>query len=86
MSVTASSSVLAKARSWRWAAEGKRRRGLIEERVKGRRRIEDSVVGSLSLFRFGNKLAEDSGSESSSTNLRNIFLPRLTMNTYQRND
>ena len=86
MSVTASSSVLARARSWRWAAEGKRRRGLMEERVKGRRRIEDSVVGSLTLLRFGKRLAEDSGSESSSANLRNIFLPRLTIDVNQQDD
>lgn len=45
MSVMASSSSsIGSPRSWRWAAVGNSKRGLMEERVKGRRRGEGSSV------------------------------------------
>lgn len=70
--VASSSSSIVNPRSWRWAAVGKSRRGLIDERVKGRRRGEGSSVTSV-LFQVG----EGVFGSSSSANLRKIFLPRL---------
>ena len=76
MSVMASSSsAVAMERSLCWAAVGKRRRGLIDDRVKGRRRGEEISASSSVSFQ-----SRDRGLLSgtvSSANLRNIFLPRL---------
>lgn len=76
MSVMASSSsAVAMERSFGWAAVGKRRRGLIDDRVKGRRRGEEISASSSVSFQ-----SRDRGLLSgtvSSANLRNIFLPRL---------
>ena len=71
--MASSSSLVGSPRSWRWAAVGKSKRGLIDERVKGRRRGEGSSVASTSFQ------AEEGVfcSSSSSANLRKTFLPRL---------
>lgn len=51
---------------------GKSRRGLIDERVKGRRRGEGPSASSP-LFQAGEGVFDS----SSSANFRKIFLPRL---------
>ena len=63
ISVSASSSVVVGS----LFASVKRRRGFSEERVRGPRRVDAELKLSCSSV----------GSSSSSTNFRNIFLPRL---------
>lgn len=64
ISVSASSSVVVGS----LFSSVKRRRGLSEERVRGPRRVDDKLLRMS---------CSSTGSLSSSTNLRNIFLPRL---------